>query len=395
MKLKIFWLTMIGMTILSACGTSPTPIPTVVLDSNPGASSVPGTATEAPLIDIGSVSASGVIAPARDAKLAFTTGGNIQAVNAALGDNVTGGTVLVEQDNLLLQIQVEQAQRALNELTSQAAIAAAEYEVATARKNLEEIQKDVDSLFYPRASDELIERTQAEIDLAKKQVALTSDAYRQVSRLPDGNPRKAEAQYNMSVAQIRLNNLIAQYNWYVGTPTNTDAAIARANLDTAKAALQEAQWYLAALKGEAIPETASGTRLSQLETARNNLKIAQKRLDDSRLVAPFNGTIAGLDVVNGEYVAPGQIILIVTDSDHFQVETTDLSERDVDKVTIGQKVSIFVEALNGNMDGHVIQISPIADTLGGDVVYKTIIAIDEALPGLRAGMSADVQYIIE
>jgi hypothetical protein len=34
----------------------------------------------------------------------------------------------------------------------------------------------------------------------------------------------------------------------------------------------------------------------------------------------------------------------------------------------------------------------VADTLGGDVVYKTTIEIDSPPDGLRAGMSVDVQY---
>jgi len=40
----------------------------------------------------------------------------------------------------------------------------------------------------------------------------------------------------------------------------------------------------------------------------------------------------------------------------------------------------------------VKMISPLADTLGGDVVYKATIALDDPLPGLRAGMTADVRF---
>ena len=44
------------------------------------------------------------------------------------------------------------------------------------------------------------------------------------------------------------------------------------------------------------------------------------------------------------------------------------------------------------MSGAVSEISPLADTLGGDVVYKTVIELDKPLEGLRPGMSAEVQY---
>jgi hypothetical protein len=40
----------------------------------------------------------------------------------------------------------------------------------------------------------------------------------------------------------------------------------------------------------------------------------------------------------------------------------------------------------------VSAISPLADTLGGDVVYKVTIELDSLPEGLRAGMSAEVQF---
>ena len=62
------------------------------------------------------------------------------------------------------------------------------------------------------------------------------------------------------------------------------------------------------------------------------------------------------------------------------------------KIEIDQPVMVFIKALNQTVPGRVSGISPVADTLGGDVVYKTIIELDEPLPGLRAGMSAEVQF---
>jgi hypothetical protein len=44
------------------------------------------------------------------------------------------------------------------------------------------------------------------------------------------------------------------------------------------------------------------------------------------------------------------------------------------------------------MPGHVVRISPVANILGGDVVYKTVIEFDEVNDGLLSGMSVDVIY---
>jgi hypothetical protein len=42
--------------------------------------------------------------------------------------------------------------------------------------------------------------------------------------------------------------------------------------------------------------------------------------------------------------------------------------------------------------GKVSAISPLADTLGGDVVYRVTIALDALPTNLRAGMSVDAQF---
>jgi len=148
---------------------------------------------------------------------------------------------------------------------------------------------------------------------------------------------------------------------------------------------------LAELKGESIPPDATGTQLAQLQQARDNLKAAQNKLEHTRLLSPFSGTVTTVHIVAGEYVSPGQLIITLSDLANLQVVTTDLSERDVADVKVDQNVQVTVEALNAEIAGHVISISSVADTLGGDVVYKTTIALDELPEGIRAGMSADVK----
>ncbi len=83
---------------------------------------------------------------------------------------------------------------------------------------------------------------------------------------------------------------------------------------------------------------------------------------------------------------------MLADLDHLQVKTTDLSERDIPRVRIGQAVTVFIEALGETVTGKVVDIAPLADVLGGDVVYQTSIALDSIPEGLRAGMSVEVQF---
>ena len=95
---------------------------------------------------------------------------------------------------------------------------------------------------------------------------------------------------------------------------------------------------------------------------------------------------------SGDYVLPGQVILVLSDVSHLHVETTDLSERDVPQVKLGQAATVSIKALNQQVAGKVSAISPLADSLGGDVVYKTTILLDKLPANIRAGMSVDVQF---
>ena len=71
------------------------------------------------------------------------------------------------------------------------------------------------------------------------------------------------------------------------------------------------------------------------------------------LRAPFAGTVTALRLNTGEMALPGQVALTLADLSRLQVETTDLSRRNVDRVAVGQPVSVFVEALGaGSVASH-------------------------------------------
>lgn len=139
------------------------------------------------------------------------------------------------------------------------------------------------------------------------------------------------------------------------------------------------------LPGELID--LANVKVMQAQAA---LEIAQASLAQSTLVAPSTATVASINVVPGEYVEQNQVVITLATLNALELETTDLSERDITKVKIGAPVNIFIEALSENLTGKVIGISPRANTVGGDVVYKVTIGLDEQLDKLRWGMTAEV-----
>ncbi len=378
--------------ILSACsaiGSSET-LPTVMLDSG-GSASTPE-AVSGSGGNVSGVTASGIVVPASNARLALTLGGSVESVQVVEGDKVQAGQTLLELDDAAIQLEIAAAERSLREMTSQAAIAAAEQAVAAAEKAADDAQKKVNTLNRGRADEKDIDYYESQLTLAKQALDRAESAWRNVTDLSTADPKRAAAETNLYTAQKAYNAALANLNWAKGKPSDNDFATAEANLAAAQAAYQEAQWYLATLKDEPVPDDATGKQLAMLQQAKDNLTAAQNRLANSRLLAPFSGTVVATNVVPGEYILPGQALVELSDVANLQVETTDLSERDVPDVTIGQTVTVIVDALSREISGRVIRISPQAETLGGDVVYRTVIALDNPPPELRAGMSVDVLF---
>jgi len=349
----------VAAIFLAACGPkeTPTPIPTVALD--------PAESATGSQFSNGAVVASGYVTAENMANLGFVAGGRIAIVNVQEGDKVKAGQILAEQD------------------------------WAQANKKVKDTKDDFDALEYPRATDTRIDNTQAAIDLANKRLTLARDRWHQVARLEQGDERRAAALLEITNAQIALDDLNAKITWYTNKPDAIDAAIITADYDAAVAHADEAKWLVAELKGESVPAEATGPGLNQLRSARNLVESLKSQIANNQIKSPFDGTVAKADAHIGEIVNPGTPLFIVSNEEKLIVETTDLSEKDVSQVSVGQKVSIYVKALQTNADGTVISISPVADMLGGDVVYRTRISFDELPEGVLSGMSVDVNYIVE
>jgi len=131
---------------------------------------------------------------------------------------------------------------------------------------------------------------------------------------------------------------------------------------------------------------ADVARMQALLDSANAVLVSQ-----STLSAPIDATVVSVDIAPAETVVPGQVVIVLGDLSKYQIETTDLSERAVTRVQPGQPASVFIDALNEEFTGEVIDIDRVSSTLGGDVVYTVTIDLDRQPQGLLWGMSADVQ----
>jgi multidrug efflux pump subunit AcrA (membrane-fusion protein) len=411
MKYRLFIVLLVAV-LLAACSAvgqnTPTPLPTIAADTN---SATPSAGSPS---NLGGVTASGNIAAAQEAKMAFPTGGIVESVNVAVGDPVTAGQVLVKltgseelaaavesakMELLSAQQELLNAQQARQDLEDNLPQAQTDALQALndARQALNDAQRKAAGLRVTASDADLNEAqatlilTQDKLDKARKDyVEVQNDSEKNLTRAALLN-KYAQAQRDYDNALRRYNNLTKGSTDFYNNQTLTELKIAQERLDQAQKdndTLQKGPRPEDVAAADKRVETAQG-RITAADAA---IKSAQAALTDLELKAPFAGVVGKLDAHDGEWVVPGQAVLELADLGHLRVETTDLSERDVPKITVGQPVTVFVKALNQNVSGRVSEIAPLADTIGGDVVYKATIDLDSLPEGLREGMSVDVTF---
>ncbi len=174
-----------------------------------------------------------------------------------------------------------------------------------------------------------------------------------------------------------------------------EAAILEAKVKEAEADVLTAESQVTYLIRVGTSQENLDSAKADVERMKAAVEIAKAQLAQATLTAPFDGTIASVDISPSEYVNPGQVVVSMGDLSHFQIETTDLSEKDVPSVKVGAQATVYIEALNNEFTGKVVDIARISETVGGDVVYKVTIELDEQPAGLRWGMSTDVTIQVQ
>lgn len=156
----------------------------------------------------------------------------------------------------------------------------------------------------------------------------------------------------------------------------------------AEAAVKEAEDRYAELQGGPDPDLLEAAQ-ARLDAAKAALTAAQDALDNSELRAPFAGVVADLRIKEGEQAGPGQVAAVLADFSGWVVETDNLTEIEVVKISEGQKVEVVLDALpDVTLHGTVKTISPVFEEKRGDITYTVTIALDDGDPKMRWGMTA-------
>ncbi len=383
------------------------------------------------------VSVTGNTAPVSSVSLGFGNSGVVAQVYSSVGENVIQGQVLAELNKSDLQAQIKQAkinidiQQANYEKIANGATATdinvAKAQVQTAQVALDQIKNQQDTL-VKNAKKNLLNSgfVVATEDRASNQIPPEiSGTY-----LKDGEGQIIIKEYpseggisfsttglvsaigmvNTEIPQplgdtglyIKYSNTNNQTEWIINIPDKQSAQylqnfnayqIALSNetqlITNAEAVLNQANASLNALVTTARPEDVSQAK-AQVENARAGVQSLEAKLQNSQIVAPISGVITQFDAKVGQFATPGTALIFIISGNSFEIDAL-ISETDVGKVAVGNKVSMTLDAFpNETFTGEVFYIDPAQTANEGVVGYKIKVAFDKVDSRMKSGLTANL-----
>lgn len=174
-----------------------------------------------------------------------------------------------------------------------------------------------------------------------------------------------------------------------------DDAEARAGLTVARARHRNASLRLdrlRSLRAESVSsEQAHDDAVSEFETTRGELEEAETRLAKTVIRAPFAGVLGLRRVSLGQYLAPGQAIVELTQVDPLEL-VFDLPQRRAGEVAIGQRVLGLIGRCEARFQATVQAVDPQVDPITRTVRVEARVPNPDGT--LFPGMAARIQLVV-
>jgi HlyD family secretion protein len=380
----LFSILIILGALLNGCSSFNKVTPTPAIPVQTGA----GAAAEARVI------------PVRSAILSFAAPGKVKEITAFEGSSVKKGDLIARLEGgerasatiAAADLQVASAQKTLDDLKEKARLAAADAEMTAAKAalDLKDAQEKRDDLNYKRVNQFMLEGIQAQLIMAESAVEDAETAYSFVQDRGEDDPDRARAMAYLSQTRLARDQIQRNLQYAEGPPDARDIAEADARVAKAQATLDDAKRSYERRKDGPDPKDLV-LALASLDNAQAQANAARASLADLEIKAPFDGVVIVNDLEIGEVSAAGKVM--VGDISAWQVETTDLKEVDIVGIQSGQVVTVRFDAIPGlELPGIVNRIKGYGISVRGDNTYVVTVDLTQTDPRLLWNMTARVSF---
>lgn len=329
------------------------------------------------------------------AQISARVGGTVIAVHVDDNQPVKTGQVLVELDPKDYQVALTKARADLADAV--AGHRAAETAVPIAHTS----------------TSSTLDMARANLGAARKGVIVAEARQREA----EANNTKAEQdleRFRELVAKDEVSR--QQYDSAVAA-----AQAARATLDAARAAVSSAQSHVVQVEAQvrgaesapqqvAMTEARAGAAGANAQKYQAAVEQAQLNLDYTTISAPGNGIVSKRNVELGQVVQAGQPLMAIVKLEDIWV-TANYKETQLQRMKVGQRATIHVDAYNRDYKGHVDSVGggtgarfsllPPENATGNyvkvvqRVPVKIVFEPGQDLSGLRPGMSVVTTVMVK
>lgn len=211
-------------------------------------------------------------------------------------------------------------------------------------------------------------------DDARAGVAQASAALEQASarlrtiqevELPAAEHTLGETEANLVQARNQLKRIQdLKENGFVG---QSELDNAQRNFDVARSQVDSAKLQLVSRQPSGSNYVVAAMARAQAQAA---LEQASVKLEQTRVLAPVNGTLISREVEAGDVIQPGQVLMFLAGEGKIQIEVQ-LDEKNLSRINVGQSALASADAFaSERFDAVVSYINPGIDATRGAVEVK-------------------------
>jgi HlyD family secretion protein len=371
------------------------------------------------------IAANGSVLPGQTVNLSPKSAGRVAAIFVEQGDIVRQGQQIAQMENADVRAQIAEAQANLR----QAQANLAKSRNGSRPEEISQVRAKLDQVKSNLALSQSIAPQQ--IQQAESQIA-SAAARQNLAKLKLGRFQKLASQG--AITQDRLDEIMADYQTTTATYIEAQQKLqqvknnSRQEIAQRLAAVAEVEQSLqqqqAGSRSEDVTKAEADVRQAQssleqskngsrredvdqltaaVDTARARLNAAQVQIQETVIIAPFDGIITQRYASVGAFVTPtttaskeGQatstsVVAIARD---LEVKAK-VPEVDIGKVTVGQKVEITADSYpDTKFQGTVRIVAPEAVVEQNVTSFEVRVSIDaDREQKLKSGMNANVSFV--
>lgn len=340
------------------------------------------------------VGATGVVEAKQTTELNWQTTGRVDHAYAGVNTMVKAGEILADladntlpQSVILAQSDLVTAQKNLEDLINSNTSSAEAYRnLLSAESDLRDAKENRDDWNYNGANWDRINSARSEFIRLEEELKVYLSDFELVADLPASDVKRIEAKSALDKAQLARDKALRTINYIMGKTYDRPVAEDFADYDLALSKVQDAQRDWERVK--------AGTNKDDISAAEARVAASEATVSLGWLEAPFSGTVTRAYPKVGDEVATGIQGYRIDDLSELFVKVN-ISEVDINRVTIGQPVDLSFDAVNGKTyKGEVTQVASVGIDNGSGVDFEVTLKILEPDEQVRPGMTAAVNIII-